>query len=121
MTDYQNSYRSHTNIDKRTLAMHQLAVAKIRANPILFNRIPKTLTRWQSLVCPRSLTYLAEWQRLIDMGIDQVLRVAVEDSEYATALRQSSPFCGILTHQERTDFLRSWQWRNVPIKENHET
>jgi hypothetical protein len=110
-TPYKDIYRSHAQLDERTLALHRLACAKLSANPVLFERIPKTLARWRKIVCKSSQPYLSEWQRLVDMGMHEVIRVATDDSECATALRQSSPFCGILTPRERADFFRRWQWR----------
>ncbi|MFA7239213.1 MAG: hypothetical protein WC091_03810 [Sulfuricellaceae bacterium] len=44
----------------------------------------------------------------MNQGIDASLAIAVEDSQRATALRQSSPFSGILTNQERFAFLKAW-------------
>jgi hypothetical protein len=38
------------------------------------------------------------------------LAIATADDEQARALRQCSPFCGVLTNQERWRFLKAWQW-----------
>lgn len=106
--------RTHQEIDERSLALHRLIAEKIRRDPILFERVRTTLARWRRIVCPSAQTYLVEWERLANQGVDACIAVATEDSERAAALRQSSPFAGVLTNQERFAFLKEW-------KRNHET
>ena len=100
--------RTHQEIDQRTLAMHRLVAEKIRQDPALFDKATVTLARWRKTVCASSQPYLHEWERLMNQGMEACLAVAVEDSEHATALRQSSPFAGLLTHQDRFAFLKAW-------------
>lgn len=100
--------RTHQEIDRRALAMHRLVAEKIRQNPALFDKAKLTLARWRQTVCVSSQPYLHEWQLLMNQGVEACLAVAVEDSEHATALRQSSPFAGLLTHQDRFEFLKTW-------------
>jgi hypothetical protein len=49
------------------------------------------------------------WESLAQQGIERCLTMAIEDSQQAAALRQSSPFVGILTHRERFFFLKTWR------------
>ena len=100
--------RTHQEIDERSLAMHRLIATKIRQSPALFDKARATLARWRSTVCISSQPYLLEWERLMGLGVEACLAVALEDSERATALRQSSPFAGLLSHQERFVFLKTW-------------
>lgn len=100
--------RTHQELDQRSLEMHRRIAEKISRDPILFERVKQTLKRWHTLVPPASRPYLEEWQRLVDAGMETCLAVATEDSRQAAALRQSSPFVDILSHQERFAFLRSW-------------
>jgi hypothetical protein len=104
--------RTHQEIDERSLALHWLVVDKIRREPALFDKARRTLARWRSTVCPASQPYLEEWERLMDEGLDASLAAAVEESERATALRQSSPFAGVLSNQERFAFLKAWEHRH---------
>lgn len=101
--------RTHQEIDERTLAMHRLVAEKIRQDPALFNKAKATLARWRNRVSINSQPYLHEWEALMNQGIEACLAVAVEESERATALRQSSPFAGLLTHQDRFTFLKTWK------------
>jgi len=100
--------RSHQQIDARTLALHQEVATKLRRDRALFERARATLRRWRSTVSPASQPYLMEWERLMDQGLEATLAVALEDSEHAAALRQSSPFSAILTPRERFAFLKAW-------------
>lgn len=100
--------RTHQEIDARSLAMHRLVAAKIRRDPSLFEKARANLARWRVTACPSTLPYFVEWQRLMDVGMEVCLQFATEDSERATAMRQASPFAGILTNEERLAFLREW-------------
>jgi hypothetical protein len=99
---------THQEIDQRTRAIHLLIAEKIRQNPLLLEKAKDTIARWQKIVCNRSLPDLHEWDQLIDQGVDVCLAVITSESEHATALRQSSPFVGILTNRERFEFLKAW-------------
>ncbi|HQR29223.1 MAG TPA: hypothetical protein PLL32_02360 [Anaeromyxobacteraceae bacterium] len=101
--------RTHQEIDARSLELHRLVAARIRRDPALLERVRLTLRRWRD---PddrsRADPYLAEWERLLDQGLEPLLATAVEDSERAATLRQCSPFTGILSAKERHAFLKSW-------------
>jgi hypothetical protein len=101
--------RTHQEIDQRSLAMHRLVASKVRQNPQLFLKVQGTLARWRQTVCEASQPYLQEWERLMGQGMDACLAVAVEDSPRADALRQASPFAGVLSHHERFQFLKTWR------------
>lgn len=99
---------SHQWLDQRSLALHRLIVEKIRRDPDLFENVKITLTRWSKIVCANSQPYVKEWQRLVDLGMEACLAAAVEESEHADAMRQASPFCGILSNEERWEFFLDW-------------
>jgi hypothetical protein len=100
--------RTHQEIDRRSLALHRLVAERVMRDPALFEKARLTLARWRQTVCVASQPYLEEWERLMNQGVDACLSVAVEDSQRAAALRQSSPFSGVLTDRERFAFLRQW-------------
>lgn len=100
--------RTHQEIDQRSLSLHRLVAAKIRHDPALLDKAQQILRRWRLTVSPRTYGYLDEWQRLLDQGAEACLAVAVEDSERAAALRQSSPLSCLLSNQERFTFLKTW-------------
>jgi hypothetical protein len=100
--------RTHQEIDQRSRDLHRLIADKLRANPDLFARVGRTITRWQAQVSRSALPYLDQWAQLFEQGMDACLAVAEEDSQRADALRQCSPFTGILTNEERFAFFKSW-------------
>ena len=106
--------RTHQEIDERSLALHRLIAEKIRRDPQLFTRAKETLARWRKSVCAASQPHLEDWERLLGLGVDACLNAAVEESERATALRQTSPFAGLLSNQERFAFLKSWNRTHAP-------
>ncbi len=95
----------HLRLDGRSLAMHRLIVKRIRQNPALLDKARTTLAHWQTMhpemVCNH------EWADWLDRPLDETLAFMVDESETATRLRQSSPFCGVLTNQERRQFIES--------------
>ncbi len=100
---------THDELDARSFAMHRLITQKIERDPSLMQIPASNLSRWQQDVCANSQAYISAWQALLSQGLDASLRVATEDSEYARAMRQCSPFAGVLTPAERWQFLRDWK------------
>lgn len=95
-------------LDQRSLALHRLVAEKVRQDPALFEEVKDTLDRWSKIVCANSQPYVREWQRLVALGMEECLAVATEDSERGAAMRQASPFCGVLTDEERWEFFLAW-------------
>ncbi len=92
---------SHQWIDLVDLAMHRAIARKIRREPKLYMRARRTLARWRRM--KRSLPpCLKEWKAILDQhDMNEVLLIATRPDEEGDRLRQSSPFCGILTKRER--------------------
>jgi hypothetical protein len=97
----------HQRIDERSLAMHRAIADKLRANPSLIEVARENLHRW-SLQNGRSQPYGDTWRGLLERPIEELLSCMVEENDAMTALRQATPFAGILTPAERwaiyTDF-----------------
>ena len=90
----------HRRIDERSLALHRAIADKLREQPELLQIARDNIVRWR-VTAGRSLPYLDEWQRLFESPLDQLLSAIESDEERMTALRQSSPFAGVLTPHER--------------------
>ena len=101
--------KTHQEIDQRSLAMHRLVAERVAQDPRLFEKAQATLARWRGSVCVSSQPYLDVWESLMKQGSEACLEVAVEDSQRGAALRQSSPFSGVLSPRERFAFLRQWR------------
>src|SRR5215813_6628526 len=90
----------HERIDRRSLALHRAIAGKLRADPSLLAIAHDNLDRW-SRTSGRSQPYLDAWREILKRPLDEVLTLLVEDSERMTAMRQSSPFAGVLEPKER--------------------
>ncbi len=85
--------------------MHVAVADKIRANPALVSIAKANIQRWKPTISPGVLPYLSAWESLLDGDLDVCLSFAVERSERANAMRQASPFGGVLSHRERFAFF----------------
>ena len=94
------SYSDHNRLDERSLALHQLVAEKVRAAPALLDKARENVRRWQEANGSASPA-LAEWAQILASPASQVVALLAERSVRATRLRQSSPFAGILSEEER--------------------
>ena len=99
----------HQDLDERSLAMHRLIAKKLRNHPELFVHCQEFLARCVATSSPNSLHLLLVWQDLFAQGMEVALEMALGHSERATELRQSAPFVGVLTQEERLAFLDRWR------------
>ena len=81
--------------------MARAIAEKIRCQPDLFGIAKHNLARWKKAQKPWPRA-LREWEEIIDRhSVEEVLTILTEDSEEGQRLRQSGPFTGILTREER--------------------
>src|ERR1017187_6566266 len=95
----------HTMIDARNRELHQIIAGKIRQNPALIRQVKETLERWfrEMDESERGHGSLVEWQHWLGkQPLSQVLDFLASEDEEACRLRQSTPFVGLLTEQERS-------------------
>lgn len=92
--------QGHARIDARSLAMHRAIAAKLLANPDLLAIARDNLTRWTTSA-GRSQPYVDAWGKLLDKPIEELVALIQEDTEFMRAMRQTSPFAGVLTPRER--------------------
>jgi len=94
--------RSHEWIDRRSLALDRLIADKIEAQPDLLKRAVETLERWIAQRHPAPPPVLLEWREILRQAtLTEILALLRSNSDEARRLRQSSPFCGILSPEER--------------------
>ena len=104
--------RSHDVIDERSLALARLVADKLERDPSLLETARTNLKRWMAADVDRPHPAYKEWLELIDgLPLNSILNILRTDSENNRRLRQSSPFAGILTHDERWRILRSYESR----------
>ena len=82
------------------MALHRAIAEKLRARPELIGIARENLNRWYA-GAGGSRHYLDEWRKILDQPLEDVLSLIGQEGEAMTALRQSSPFAGILDPAER--------------------
>ena len=103
--------RGHQRLDRRSLELHRAIAEKLRVHPELIGIAHDNLERWAK-TAGRSQPYLDEWRKILARTLPETLDLLVEESEPMTALRQASPFAGVLEPAERwaiyARFEREW-------------
>lgn len=80
--------------------MHRAIAAKLMADPSLLAIAYHNLRRWTASA-GRSQPYLDAWGQLLVKPICDLAALIQEDSEWMRAMRQASPFAGVLSPKER--------------------
>lgn len=98
--------KTHTKIDRRSLAMAQAIVAKIDSDPTRagLDKARATCQRWFET---RPRPAIQEWLQLLRQPWEVIRKLLIDESEMGQRLRQSDPFCGILTPSERWSIYRA--------------
>jgi hypothetical protein len=106
--------QGHLRIDRRNVAMHHAIACKLRAHPELLEIARENLARWSSRGS-RSQPYWDAWREILTRPVSEVLESRVENSERMTAMRQASPFAGVLDESERRAVLERFSMRAPQI------
>lgn len=91
--------RTHRTAETRSLAYHRAVAARLDARLVRDAR--RRLKTWRDNGRIHA-HWASEWERILDAPLSEIRRVLRSTSVHATELRQSSPFAGVLTEQERT-------------------
>jgi hypothetical protein len=100
---------NHSQIDERSRAFGELIAARLLSDPSLVKLAQTNIDRWMATTDPRSAAALEEWRRILEGPVDYVVELLVRTDEYATRMRQSNPFAGALTLQERNAVIRQFK------------
>ena len=89
----------HSDIDKRSLCLARSLVEKIDQDPQHGIQTARSVCRrWMAR---GTVSAVAEWERLLIRPWPAIRAVLLDKSDNGQRLRQSNPFCGILTPRER--------------------
>jgi hypothetical protein len=97
----------HRLAELRSIALHVAIGQELLRRPAL---VEESRRRVRSLYLEGKLAvlYRDEWLAVLALPIDQIVAFLQEDSERACAMRQATPFAGIISPRER------WRiWRAV--------
>lgn len=90
----------------RSRRLHESVAGRLRRDPRLLESARERLAFLRQ-VNPHGVTYHDRWQELIDGPMPQLLRMLVEDSETADALRKESPFTALVLPADRRRILEA--------------
>lgn len=98
-----------TDPEKRSLRLHEMIAAKLSARPeAVLSLARRNLDVMRAAdVGDHASSYLDRWLHLLDGPIDTLLSVMTSTDQTARDLRQSSPFAGVLSDDERLEAIRS--------------
>lgn len=93
----------HALVDARSLAMGELIARRLRERPELLDTARGILSRWQRICAANVQATLAEWQTILDAGLEETISTLTGKEERHVRLRQSAPFAGeqIISRGER--------------------
>jgi hypothetical protein len=86
--------------EERSIALHQAVADRLVENPALIGRARARVDGWlaDGRVHP---VYGEEWRRLLSGPLDRLLAALTQGDDHARALRQCSPFAGVLDPRTR--------------------
>jgi hypothetical protein len=106
-------FSDHIRIEERSIALHRAVAERIRSNPGLVEKARENLQRYLEQAAQKGAVppgSLFEWQDILkNRPLEEVLEFMISTSEKARRLRQSSPFGGILTPQERWKIYEAYR------------
>lgn len=81
--------------------MHAVITQKIERDRKLLQIARDNVERWRAQRGQSAPAWLDEWRKLLNQPWENIAALITEPSENGARLRQSTPFTGILTDQER--------------------
>jgi hypothetical protein len=101
--------KDHQLIDARSLAFGQQIATRVAIEPKLIAQARETVLHWLVDCSSGSRSELEEWLSVLDGPVEQVIQLLTGLDERAIRLRQSNPFAGVLSAQERNQILKRFQ------------
>ncbi len=103
--DKVTNMKTHEDIDQRSLELSRKIVAHIDADPER-KGLQKARLNCELWMVDHPTPALREWQSILSLDWIRVRAILLDDGHEGRRLRQSSPFCGILSPRERWDIYR---------------
>ena len=100
--------RGHRKAELQALAYHRVVAGRLDEH--LIARARQRLLRWrdEDRIHPR---WADEWESVLSMPPPRIAKAISADDSHARALRQTSPFAGVLNEQERRRLRRAVEER----------
>lgn len=100
--------RGHRTAELQSLAYHRLVAERLDEDAV--DRAKRRLQTWIGSGRIHS-KWAAEWSRLLELPLPRIAKAIGADTVRARELRQTSPFAGLLTEQERRHLRRAVEAR----------
>ncbi|MCP4753011.1 MAG: hypothetical protein GY866_19155 [Proteobacteria bacterium] len=100
--------KTHQDIDKRSLLLAKAIVSKIESDPRSEGR-NKAIENCERRCKANPSPAVLEWLEILQSPWSNVKKALLDESGEGKRLRQSNPFCGILTPQERWQIYKKLQ------------
>lgn len=97
----------HRLAEERSIAYHQAIAKRLRLRPEVLDIARQRVQGWLAASATPPF-YARKWAEKLAGDIDSIEAFLIDRSELAIELRQSSPFAGALSPQERWEI-----WRRV--------
>ncbi len=97
----------HRLAEERSLALHRAVAARLVERPEILDEARRRVERW--IETGEVAAYYAEaWRKILGGSAEAVAETLTDESERARALRQVTPFSGVIDPRTR------WRiWREV--------
>jgi hypothetical protein len=100
----ERNIRSHAHADARGRALAEAIADRLKSDPSLVTRARGYIATRLTKVSAGERRELGEWDRVLrTMSVARLRRFLIDPGERATRLRQTLPFVGVLTEEERAD------------------
>jgi hypothetical protein len=97
----------HDLAEERSLALHVEIARRLEADPGILELARRRVQAWRQRG-EVSNAYVDSWERILNRPLHEVARSLTDPGEDARALRQVTPFAGVVAPRER------WRiWREV--------
>lgn len=100
----------HSLAEARSLAIHRLIAERLRQEPRIVEMARRRVESW-SAEGKMSPAYASAWRRLLEGPLEGLLDVLGDPGERAAALRQCTPFVGVIDQQTRLEIWRQQRER----------
>ena len=103
--------RQHQQIDARALVLAHHVVAHMEADSARpgLEKARQTCQRWLRILPPSQHACVLEWCQILEQPWGEIRNALLDSGERGNRLRQNSPFCGVLSNQERWKILREFE------------
>src|SRR5262245_44562192 len=107
--------RLHQLAEERSLAIHRVVADQLRAQPELLVKARRRVRSWRRQKSVADI-YVIAWEEILKRPVEAVCQVLSSRDPHAIALRQVSPFAGVVDPKTR------WRiWRRVRQKHQSES